>query len=283
MSEMPPSRVSGADRPDLDAGGSVSDAWPDGATAMTAKTSATASPAWSLDLPFRVSARVDYAVRALTEIAASGGAPVTGQRISRAQAIPLKFLQSILAELRRAGLVRSHRGSAAGYELARPPTARPYEAGVRADARPVIIAAVLDCGAALPLACRQPSADRGSVSFLQYRGPGARHSFRSLSGLAPGIRRGLLRRSLRQVRRLPRGRSPSSSGTCGRTSGACASATHSCNRACGWIRNTIGPVLRVPGHSDGKSFVVESPARLVPTSAHLALPVGEACACNERT
>ncbi len=129
---MPPSRVSGADRPDLDAGGSVSDAWPDGATAMTAKTSATASPAWSLDLPFRVSARVDYAVRALTEIAASGGAPVTGQRISRAQAIPLKFLQSILAELRRAGLVRSHRGSAAGYELARPPAGITLEEVIQA-------------------------------------------------------------------------------------------------------------------------------------------------------
>lgn len=90
---------------------------------MTATDPANvASPATVFDLPFRVSARADYAIRALTEIAASGGATITVQRISQAQAIPPGFLLNILGELRRAGLVRSHRGSVAGYELARPAT-----------------------------------------------------------------------------------------------------------------------------------------------------------------
>lgn len=73
------------------------------------------------DLPLRVSARTDYAIRALTELAASGGEPITAQRISLAQAIPLRFLLNILADLRRAGLVRSHRGRAPGYVLTRLP------------------------------------------------------------------------------------------------------------------------------------------------------------------
>jgi len=71
-------------------------------------------------MPLRVSAKADYAIRALIEIAAAGGGPMTAQRISRAQTIPQGFLLNILGELRRAGLVRSHRRSVAGYELARP-------------------------------------------------------------------------------------------------------------------------------------------------------------------
>jgi DNA-binding IscR family transcriptional regulator len=62
-----------------------------------------ATPSTSTDLPFRISARADYAIRALTEIAAAGSGPVTAQRISQAQAIPRGFLLTILVELRRAG------------------------------------------------------------------------------------------------------------------------------------------------------------------------------------
>jgi len=74
------------------------------------------------DLPLRVSARTDYAIRALIEIAASGK-PITAPRISGAQGIPLRFLLNILADLRRAGLVRSQRGRSAGFVLARLPAA----------------------------------------------------------------------------------------------------------------------------------------------------------------
>ena len=70
----------------------------------------------------RISAKADYALRAMAELAAtSGDRPVKGERIASAQAIPLKFLENILLELRHAGLVASQRGAEGGYWLARPP------------------------------------------------------------------------------------------------------------------------------------------------------------------
>jgi Rrf2 family protein len=69
----------------------------------------------------RVSAKADYAVRAALELAAADGGPVKGDRIAEAQAIPLKFLENILIDLRNAGLVRTQRGPEGGYWLARPP------------------------------------------------------------------------------------------------------------------------------------------------------------------
>jgi Rrf2 family protein len=68
----------------------------------------------------RISAKADYAVRAALELAAGGEGPVKGEAISRAQGIPLKFLENILGDLRSAGLVRSQRGSEGGYWLNRP-------------------------------------------------------------------------------------------------------------------------------------------------------------------
>ena len=69
----------------------------------------------------RVTAKADYAVRAAVELAAGGGGgPIKGEAISRAQAIPLRFLENILGELRHAGLVRSQRGAEGGYWLAKP-------------------------------------------------------------------------------------------------------------------------------------------------------------------
>jgi Rrf2 family protein len=68
----------------------------------------------------RLSARVDYALRAVVELAAGAGGPLTAERIATAQQIPPKFLESILAQLRRAGLVTAQRGSEGGYRLARP-------------------------------------------------------------------------------------------------------------------------------------------------------------------
>ncbi|GAA3763712.1 hypothetical protein GCM10022225_57080 [Plantactinospora mayteni] len=98
----------------------------------------------------RLSARVDYALRAVAEIAAraeeggpdprpvAGGrsrsagqaadgpnrrpAPLTAEQIARAQDIPPKFLESILLQLRRGGIVHAQRGPEGGYWLARPAT-----------------------------------------------------------------------------------------------------------------------------------------------------------------
>src|SRR5947199_10831006 len=67
----------------------------------------------------RVSAKADYALRAVIELAVTGDGPVKGERISQAQKIPLKFLENILGDLRHAGIVRSQRGVEGGYWLAR--------------------------------------------------------------------------------------------------------------------------------------------------------------------
>jgi Rrf2 family protein len=69
----------------------------------------------------RVSAKVDYAVRAAVELAAAPpGEPVKAERIAEAQAIPRKFLDTILQTLRQAGLVESRRGPDGGHHLALP-------------------------------------------------------------------------------------------------------------------------------------------------------------------
>jgi Rrf2 family protein len=70
----------------------------------------------------RISAKVDYAVRAAIELAvvAEEERPTKAEAISRAQEIPPKFLENILADLRQSGLVRSQRGAEGGYRLARP-------------------------------------------------------------------------------------------------------------------------------------------------------------------
>jgi Rrf2 family protein len=94
----------------------------------------------------RLSARVDYALRAVAELAAAGGVnraggadrqaagdsppaadrpkgtdrPVTAERLAQAQQIPPKFLESILLQLRRGGVVTAQRGPEGGYRLARP-------------------------------------------------------------------------------------------------------------------------------------------------------------------
>jgi Rrf2 family protein len=74
----------------------------------------------SLDFPLRVSARANYAVRAAAHLATAEGRLVKGEEIARIQGIPPKFLVQILANLRHARLVWSHRGMDGGYRLARP-------------------------------------------------------------------------------------------------------------------------------------------------------------------
>lgn len=69
----------------------------------------------------RVSAKSDYALRALIELAArADSGPVSAEELGRAQEIPHNFLQAILADLRRAGIVISQRGQAGGWRMARP-------------------------------------------------------------------------------------------------------------------------------------------------------------------
>ncbi|MGH9088237.1 MAG: RrF2 family transcriptional regulator [Acidimicrobiales bacterium] len=69
-----------------------------------------------------VPAKVDYGLRALLSLAAAGG-PQTAELLSEREGLPPRFLGAILADLRRAGLVASQRGTDGGYRLARPASA----------------------------------------------------------------------------------------------------------------------------------------------------------------
>src|SRR5215210_8087217 len=70
----------------------------------------------------RVSAKADYALRALIEIAVrTDGTAVSAEQLGKAQGIPHGFLQAILADLRRADVVVSQRGQSGGWRFARKP------------------------------------------------------------------------------------------------------------------------------------------------------------------
>jgi Rrf2 family protein len=67
----------------------------------------------------QVSARIDYAVRALIELAVADGGQRTRQDLADAQDIPSRYLEAVLIDLRRAGLVVGQRGPSGGYQLGR--------------------------------------------------------------------------------------------------------------------------------------------------------------------
>jgi Rrf2 family protein len=66
-----------------------------------------------------LTATADYALRAAIEIAAADPQHVTAERIAKEQTIPLKFIENILATLKRAGIVNARRGVDGGYWLAK--------------------------------------------------------------------------------------------------------------------------------------------------------------------
>jgi len=69
----------------------------------------------------QISARADYALRALCVLAtAEEAVPVKAAAIAEAQAIPRTFLDQILLDLRRGGMLESRRGPDGGHRLARP-------------------------------------------------------------------------------------------------------------------------------------------------------------------
>ena len=71
----------------------------------------------------QISAKADYAVRSLVELAADSARPLTCESIASSQDIPFRFLKSVFRDLRREGLVRSQRGCEGGYWIARDPAA----------------------------------------------------------------------------------------------------------------------------------------------------------------
>jgi Rrf2 family protein len=87
----------------------------------------------------RVSAKADYALRALIEMASSEGAqPVSAEALGKRQSIPHGFLQAILADLRRAEIVLSQRGQSGGWRLARDPQSVTVADVIRAVDGPLV-------------------------------------------------------------------------------------------------------------------------------------------------
>lgn len=87
----------------------------------------------------RVSAKADYALRALIELAVrADGRPVSAEEVGKAQEIPHGFLQGILADLRRAGIAMSQRGQAGGWRLARDASAISVADVIRAVDGPLV-------------------------------------------------------------------------------------------------------------------------------------------------
>lgn len=69
----------------------------------------------------QISARVDYAVRAMLEIAAARPERLNRDDIASRQHLPTRYLEPILRDLTRSRLLESHRGVFGGYVLAREP------------------------------------------------------------------------------------------------------------------------------------------------------------------
>ena len=69
----------------------------------------------------QISARGDYAVRAALSLAQAYPALMSAQAIAQDQNMPRKFLEAVLADLRRAGVVRAQRGAEGGYTLSSSP------------------------------------------------------------------------------------------------------------------------------------------------------------------
>lgn len=67
-----------------------------------------------------LTATADYALRAVVEIAAADPEHITAEHIADAQGVPFKFIETILATLKRAGIVNARRGVEGGYWLAKP-------------------------------------------------------------------------------------------------------------------------------------------------------------------
>lgn len=87
----------------------------------------------------QISAKADYALRALCLLATADERPMKAQDIADAQGIPRTFLDQILLDLRRAGMLESRRGPEGGHRLARPAFAITVADVVRAIEGPLAV------------------------------------------------------------------------------------------------------------------------------------------------
>ena len=105
----------------------------------------------------KVSTRAHYGLRAMTELARMHGTGLLSlAEISRTEGLPLAYLEQLIGELRRAGLVEGVRGLHGGYRLTRPPARITVGEVYRVLEGPI---APVECTAEdyLPMACERES------------------------------------------------------------------------------------------------------------------------------
>lgn len=91
----------------------------------------------------KITARTEYGIRAMYALAkAAGSGPLSMRAIASDQQIPENFLEQLLSQLKRAGLVRATRGPSGGYELSKGPAEVSFSDIVSALEGPV---ALCDC------------------------------------------------------------------------------------------------------------------------------------------
>lgn len=91
----------------------------------------------------KVSSRTHYSLRAMTQLArAYGSGPLSLSEIARMEQLPLPYLEQLIADLRRAGLVEGTRGLHGGYRLTRHPSDIPVGEIVRVMEGPI---ALVEC------------------------------------------------------------------------------------------------------------------------------------------
>ena len=87
-----------------------------------------------------LSSKARYALRALVELARQGGGQTTAGELAERADAPRKFLEAILLELARRGVVVSRRGKLGGYSLARAPEAISFAEVIRIVDGPLALA-----------------------------------------------------------------------------------------------------------------------------------------------
>ena len=100
--------------------------------------------------------RIEYALRAMIHLADRPGGVARGIEIAEREQIPRYFLEKVIRDLMRGGLVRSHRGPGGGYELARSPEQVTFKDIIEAVEGPITLNICVDGSSicALQPACR---------------------------------------------------------------------------------------------------------------------------------
>jgi Rrf2 family protein len=100
--------------------------------------------------------KIEYALRAMIHLADNPGGIARGTEIARREHIPKYYLEKVIRDLMRGGLVRARRGPGGGYQLGRPPETISFRDVIEAVEGPITLNVCVDGSSACDLqpACR---------------------------------------------------------------------------------------------------------------------------------